>query len=136
MKISKEFVRYALVGVARNGLGYLLYFLFTTLGVSPILYITISYPVHLGLGYYFNKKWSFNHTGRISTSAMRYLIAYIACYVLNVAALKFFNGYLGYSHLIVQAVAILTIAFLLFLVQKYWVFRVPGSSISHGLQAL
>jgi len=42
--------------------------------------------------------------------------------------LKFFNGYLGYSHLIVQAIAIVVIAVLLFLAQKMWVFRAQDGS--------
>jgi putative flippase GtrA len=45
--------------------------------------------------------------------------------------LKFFNGYLGYSHLIVQAIAIVVIALLLFLAQKFWVFRVQGASFPY-----
>jgi putative flippase GtrA len=129
LKWPKEFIRYAVVGAATNVFGFLLYVLFTKLGVSPVLTISIFYPVHVGTAFYLNKKWSFSHKGRISTSAVRYLIAYAGCYVLNVAMLKFFNGYLGYSHLIVQAIAVVIIALLLFLAQKLWVFRVRGSSV-------
>ena len=115
-----------------NVFGFLLYVLFTTLGVSPVLTISIFYPIHIWLAFYLNKKWSFNHKGRISTSAVRYLISHIGCYALNVAALKFFSGYLGYySHLIVQAIAIPVFALLLFVAQKYWVFRTRGISIPH-----
>lgn len=123
MKSSKEFVRYILVGVATNGFGYLLYFLFTTLGVSPVLYISVSYSVHVGLGFYFNKKWSFTHEGQIAASAVRYLISYVVCYAMNVAALKYFYGYWGISHMLVQAASMMVIAPLLFVAQKFWVFR-------------
>jgi putative flippase GtrA len=135
LKWSKEFVRYAVVGAATNVFGFLLYVLFTTLGVSPVLTISIFYPIHIGLAFYLNKKWSFSHKGRISTSAVRYLITYVGCYVLNVAVLKFFSGYLGYFHLVVQAIAMIVIALLLFLAQKCWVFRMRGISIPH-VQAL
>jgi putative flippase GtrA len=118
-----------------NGFGFLLYFLFTTLGVNPVLYISMSYPIRIGLAFYLNKKWSFSHEGRISTPAVRYLLAYVGCYVLNFAVLKFFNGYLGYSHLVVQAVVVFVFALLLFPVQKYWVFRIQGISIPR-VQAL
>ncbi|MBU2623850.1 MAG: GtrA family protein [Proteobacteria bacterium] len=131
LKLSKEFIRYVVVGAAMNGCGFLLYALFTTLGVSPVLTISIFYPIYIGLAFYLNKKWSFNHKGRISASAVRYLISYIGCYVLNVAVLKFFSGYLGYPHLVVQAIAILVFALLLFLAQKYWVFRTQVISIAH-----
>lgn len=128
---SKEFMRYAIVGVATNICAFLLYVFVTFLGVSPVLTISIFYPIHIGVAFYFNKKWSFNHKGRMSMSAIRYLISYIGCYVLNVAVLEFFSGYLGFSHLIVQAVAVVMIALLLFLAQKFWVFRVLSSSALH-----
>jgi putative flippase GtrA len=131
MKPPKELIRYVAVGAAANVSGFLLYALFTTIGVSPVLTISISYPIHIGLAFYLNKQWSFNHKGSISTSAVRYLISYIGCYFLNVAVLKFFSGYLGYSHLIVQAIAILSIALLLFGAQKYWVFKRRSISIAH-----
>ncbi len=131
MKWPKELIRYAAVGAATNVFGFLLYALFTTLGVSPVLTISIFYPIYTGLAFYLNKKWSFNHKGRISATAVRYMIAYIGCYVLNVTVLKYFSGYLGYSPLVVQAVAVFVIALLLFLAQKYWVFRTRGISIPH-----
>ncbi len=129
MKLSKEFIRYVIVGAALNGFGFLLYALFTALGVSPVLTISIFYPIYIGLAFYLNKKWSFSHQGRISSSAVKYLIAYVGCYVLNVAGLKFFSGYLGYSHLIVQAIAIPVCAVLLFVAQKYWVFRIQRIAV-------
>ena len=129
MKWPKEFFRYAVVGFAANVSGFLLFALFTAFGVSPVLTISIFYPVHIGIAFFFNKKWSFRFHGHLSGSAVRYLIAYAGCYVLNVAMLKFFNGFLGYSHLIVQAAAVVVIALLLFLAQKFWVFRAPDSSI-------
>jgi len=131
LKCSKEFIRYAFVGATANVVAFLLYALLTRLGVSPVLTISIFYPIHIGLAFYFNKKWSFSHTGRISASAVRYLIAYLGCYILNVMVLKFFCNYLGFSHLLVQATAILVIALLLFFAQKYWVFRIRGDSVSH-----
>jgi len=131
LKWPKEFIRYAVVGATANIFGFLLYALFTELGVSPVLTISIFYPVHIGIAFYLNKRWSFNFKGRLSASAVRYLAAYAGCYGLNVAMLKFFNGYLGYSHLIVQAIAIVVIALLLFLAQKFWVFRVQGASFPY-----
>lgn len=132
MKWPKELIRYAVVGIATNVYGFLFYVLFTTLGVSPVVYISISYPVHIGLAFCFNKKWSFRHKGSISTSAVRYLISYIGCYVLNVATLKYFYGYWGFNHILVQAAAVVIIAPLLFLIHKFWVFREDDVSISHA----
>lgn len=126
--MTREFTRYVIVGAAMNGGGFLLYVLFTTLGVSPIVTISLFYPIYIGLAFYLNKTWSFNHKGRVSTTAVRYLIAYIGCYLLNVSMLKYFSGYLGFSHLLIQALAVVVIVPLLFVTQKLWVFRDDSAS--------
>lgn len=128
---TKQFASYVIIGLTANGLGLLGFAVLTGLGLSPEFAISIIYPTHITFAFILNKSWSFSHKGHIPTSAVRYLIAYIGCYVLNVAVLKFFSGYLGYSHLIVQAITILVMALLLFLAQKYWVFRVRVSSIAN-----
>jgi putative flippase GtrA len=126
LKWSKEITRYAVVGTATNLLGFLLYVLFTKLGMSPVKTISIFYLIQIGFAFYFNKKWSFNYRGRLSTSAIRYLIAYFGCYVLNFAMLEYFYGYLGLSHVIVQAAVVMVVVPLLFLIQEFWVFRREG----------
>ena len=121
--ISRQFIRYVAVGGATNVSGYLLYLLVTSLGVSPILTISIFYPVYVAIAFYLHKRVSFGHKGQVTASAFKYLVAYIGCYLLNVAMLAFFSDYLGIAHWLVQAGAIVSIALLLFVVQKYWVFR-------------
>ena len=103
----------------------------TTNAVSPVLMISMSYPIHIGLEFYPNKKWSFNHGGSIFTLAFSHLISYMGCYVLNVAVLKFFSGHVGYSHLVILTIAIIPIALLLFLAQEYCVFNNRNISIVH-----
>jgi putative flippase GtrA len=132
---TKQFASYAIIGLVSNGLGFLCFAALTWLGMGPASAISIVYLGCVALTFIFNKSLSFNHKGRISTSAVKYLFSYSACYVLNVAVLKFFSGYLGYSHLAVQAIAIFVIALLLFIAQKFWVFRTPDISIP-GMQAL
>lgn len=121
--ISRQFIRYVAVGGITNVSGYLLYLLVTSFGVSPILTISIFYPLYVGIAFYLHKKVSFGHQGQVAASALRYLATYVGCYFLNVAMLAFFSGYLGIAHWLVQAGAVVSIALLLFVVQKYWVFR-------------
>jgi len=125
--IKKQFIRYVIVGLSANVAGFLIYILVTSLGVSPILTISIFYLIYICLSFYFNKTWSFGHHGQRAVSAMKYLIVYCSCYILNVILLAYFNSYLGFSHLIVQAGAIVPIALLLFVVQRYWVFRTQAT---------
>lgn len=119
----KQFIRYVIVGLFSNIAGFLIYVLVTSLGISPILTISISYLIYICLTFYFNKKWSFAHHGQRTTTAMKYFTVYCVSYVLNVILLAYFNSYLGFSHIVVQAGAVVPIAALIFLMQKYWVFR-------------
>jgi putative flippase GtrA len=127
---QKQFIRYVVVGTATNGGGYLLFFALTALGLHPVVAISIVYPIQICLAFILNKRWSFSHEGRVTSSLAKCLVAYAVCYLLNVAVLRLFVGHLGFSHLIVQAVAIPVFALLLFLIQKYWVFR--QRRIEHG----
>ena len=127
---ERQFIRYVVVGVATNGAGYLFFYLFTAVGLGPVVAISILYPIHLALSFTLNKRWSFAHQGRVTMTAVKFLIAYAGCYLLNVAALTLFADHLGFSHLIVQACAIVILACLLFLVQRYWVFRGRGRRVA------
>ncbi len=126
--IKKQFIRYVIVGSITNVAGFLAYILVTSLGVSPILTISIFYLIYICLTFYFNKTSSFGHHGQRAVSAMRYLIVYCVCYILNVILLAYFNSYLGFSHLIVQAGATVSIVPLLFVALRYWVFRAQETS--------
>lgn len=119
----KQFIRYVIVGLSANVTGFLLYIFVTSFGVSPILTVSIFYLIYICLTFYFNKTWSFDHHGQRTVAAMKYLFAYFVSYVLNVILLAYFNSYLGFSHIVVQAAAVVPIAALLFLMQKYWVFQ-------------
>ena len=69
-----------------------------------------------------NKRVTFRHDGAAARSAWRYVASYGACYVLNLGAMIWFVDKLEFPHRTVQGVAIVTIAALLFLLQKFWVF--------------
>jgi putative flippase GtrA len=129
MILTKQFASYAIIGLTTNGLSFLGFAVLTWLGLSPVYAISIIYPVQISFAFILNKSWTFSHEGSVSTSAVRYLIAYVGCYGLNVAVLKYFNGYWGYSHLLVQAVAVVVIVPLLFVTQKLWVFREDAALI-------
>ena len=53
----------------------------------------------------------------------RYCTVYGLGYLLNLAVLYFLVDLHGYPHQSVQAAMIITLAVLLFISQKYWVFR-------------
>lgn len=115
-------LRFTIVGLASNLVLYLLYLALTAVGLGHKTAMTILYLTGTLQTFIFNKRWTFSHQGNIQKSLLRYLAAYGVCYILNFALLYTLVDKLGWSHALVQGLAIVIIAVLLFLIQKYWVF--------------
>ena len=118
-----QLIRYAFVGIMSNSAGYLVYFLFTYLGVTPKITMTLLYSVFAAIGYIGNRKYTFSHKGNLLGSGARYFLAHFSGYFINLALLIIFVDHLGYAHQLVQAIAIFVVAIFLFLAFKYFVFR-------------
>jgi putative flippase GtrA len=129
---ERQFFRYLVVGAAANGAGYLVFFVLTAVGLDSVAAISILYPTQIALAFVLNRRWAFGHEGKVPVAMIKYVVAYAACYLLNVAALKLFADHMGLSHLAVQACAVVVLACLLFLVQRYWVFRLGGGLSAKG----
>lgn len=84
--------------------------------------MTLLYVVGVAQTFYFNRGWTFEHNGIISSALLRYIIVYAFGYVFNLALLVVFVDHCGWSHQWVQGGAILLTAIFLFLAQKLWVF--------------
>ena len=119
-----QFLRYALVGLVSNTIGYLLYLFLTTVGFGPKLTMSILYLGGVLQTFVFNKKWTFNNHGKLNVTLFRYISIYGIGYLINFAALIIFVDRLGYPHQLVQALIIPILALILFTLQKLWVFRV------------
>ena len=118
-----EFVRFATVGVASNAVLFLLYLLMTRLGVGHKLAATLAYALGVLQTFVFNRSWSFGHGGAAGPALVRYIVAYGLGYLLNMAALLLLVDRGGLPHEWVQGAVIIALAVLLFLLQKFWVFR-------------
>ena len=60
----RQLIRYGLVGIATNSLGYLIYLVITYFGVEPKILITIMYPIGATVGFFGNRQWPFMHNGQ------------------------------------------------------------------------
>jgi putative flippase GtrA len=123
MEIHRQFFRYAVVGVASNVALYFIYLLMTGIGMGHKTAMTLVYCVGVLQTYIVNRRWTFLYRGEISGSMLRYVAAYASGYVFNFVALLVLVDMSGLPHRVVQAVLILAVAVLIFLLQKYWVFR-------------
>lgn len=117
-----QFLRYALIGLASNLLLYLAYLGLTVWALGPKTAMSLLYALGVAQTFLFNRKWSFRHEGGLHSAFARYVAAYAFGYLLNLAVLWLAVDQLGLPHEIVQGVMILSLAILLFLLQKYWVF--------------
>lgn len=122
MKWHIQLSRYAVVGLASNAVGYLLYLLLTYAGMGHKSAMSLLYAVGVTQTFYFNRVWSFRHQGGLRGSLARYIFAHAVGYLLNLGLLWLAVDRMHLPHQGVQAAAIVVVALCLFLMHKYWVF--------------
>lgn len=118
----RQLLRYAVVGVTSNLFLYLAYLMLTALGSGPKIAMSIVYVSGVAMTFVANRAWSFNHRGMAHWSFVRYVIAYMLGYLLNLGLLWICVDSMQLPHHVVQAAAIVVVALSLFLMHKYWVF--------------
>ena len=118
-----QILRYGIVGLASNGLGYLAYLALTALGLPPKLTMTGLYATATAIAFFGNRRFTFGDGGRIGPAALRFLAVYAVGWVVNLLILIVFVDRLGHPHGLVQGIAILVVAGLLFALQRRFVFR-------------
>jgi len=117
-----ELRKYGVVGIINNLLGYLIYLLLTWFWLDPKLVVTLMYPIGAVTAYFGHAKYSFPYNGSHMRGIARYIIVHLMGYATNVGMLYLFWNRLGYSHQLVQAGAIVVVAFMLFFLFRYFVF--------------
>lgn len=122
-------MRFGIVGLASNGVGFLLYLLLTRLGAGPKLAMTVLFVIGTLQTFVFNKKWSFEYRNKDRAVLGRYVATYALGYLVNLIALLILVDKAGLPHAIVQGAMILVIAALMFILQKFWVFATPVSLV-------
>jgi putative flippase GtrA len=119
-----QLVRYIMVGIITNASGYVLYLIFTYVGVSPILTMSVLYWAVTMMGFFGNRRLTFNDTRNIWSSGGRYLLVYGLGYVFQYAMLYIFHEQRGYPHQLVQIASAVLVTGFLFVSLKYFVFPV------------
>jgi putative flippase GtrA len=122
-----QFVRFAIVGLVSNGVLYVAYILLTAVGLGPKLAMTLIYVLGTLQGFLFNKHWSFRSGKAHGPELVRYVLAYAFGYLVNLVVLLILVDRWGLPHQAVQGAMIVVLAFLLFALQKFWVFPAPSS---------
>lgn len=116
-------LRFAIVGLTSNLVLYLFYLTLTGLGLGHKTTMTLLYTIGILQTFFFNKRWTFEHDGATRKAFIRYLAAYAFGYLLNLLVLLILVDQQGLPHQWVQGIMIITLAGMLFLLQRYWIFR-------------
>lgn len=125
-----QIIRYGVVGVFNNLLGYLIYLVITFFGLDPKIAISILYPVGATTAYWGHSKYSFAYKGKSTHVLMRYIVAHMISYGVNFLMLYILWEKFKFPHQAVQAAAIFVCAGVLFLIFKYFVFPKVQSDVS------
>lgn len=120
--LPAQLIRYGLVGVATNSLAYLVYWVLTYGGLEPKKTMSLLYAISALIGFIGNRQWVFAHKDTLLKTGMRYLIAHLCGYTINLYILVIFVDKVGFPHQWIQALAIAVVAIFLFLAFKYFVF--------------
>ena len=121
-------LRFALVGLGSNLVLYLLYLVLTTAGLGHKTAMTLLFAVGTLQTFVVNRAWTFGYKGGVQASFVKYAASYGMAYLLNLGALLIFVDHLGFPHQLVQGVMIITLALMLFLAHRYWVFGAPAAA--------
>ena len=114
--------RYGIVGVLNNLLGYLIYLFITWFWLDPKIAVTLMYPIGAVTAYYGHARYVFSYNARYWHGLVRYVIAHLIGYGANIGMLYLFWNQLGYPHQLVQAIAIVVMAVVFFLLYRHFVF--------------
>jgi len=124
-KTVLQLIRYGIVGVINNIVGYLIFLIITFFGAQPKVAMTILYFSGMFISYFSNKYWTFAYQGNLLATSIRFFITYLLGYLLNLGLLVLFVDYLNYPYQIIQGFAIFIVAAFVFIAFKFFVFM-PG----------
>ncbi len=119
----REFVRYAVVGGAQNGVNLVVFALAVAAGVPYLLASVLAAMVALSVSFSLNLRWTFpSRTGRTASRAIRFVIIWIMIVVLGLPILAFLVNVTHLPQVLAQAIVILVGAPASYAAQRRWTF--------------
>jgi putative flippase GtrA len=132
----REFMRYAVVGGAQNGLNLLAFAGAVWAGVAYLLAAVIAAVVALAFSFVLNHLWTFpSAESHVPTRAIRFAIIWVAIVGLTLLALAVLVDLAHLSHVLAQAIAILFSAPLSYAAQRRWTFGYGSPSMTDAPRA-
>ncbi|WP_420791187.1 GtrA family protein [Enterovibrio gelatinilyticus] len=119
---SRQFLKFAVVGISSNALIFVLYVSIVHFGGTPKITMTILYVLSVVFSFLANAAWTFEYENNKKSALPRYIVSHMIGYGVNFMLLSIFVDLLHYDHRYIQAVSIVLVALILFLLNKYFVF--------------
>lgn len=122
MNVSRQLMRFLIVGTLTNLSLYLVYLVITWLGLDHKLAMTLVYIGGVIMSFSLNRNWTFSHNGHLTSSFLRYSLLYLFGYFLNLTGLFLLVDIAGYPHQVIQLLIAMLLAIFFFVFQRVWVF--------------
>tara|TARA_B100000900_G_C20541334_1_gene700613 strand:- start:196 stop:594 length:399 start_codon:yes stop_codon:yes gene_type:complete len=121
--MNLTFFRYAFNGIILNISGFLVYLLFTFIGIEPKVAMTINYIFFLIIGFFLHKNFSFIGS-HINPSKFKFLMVHFSAYLLNLLLLFSMVDLFQFKHQYVQGISVVFVAIYIYLMLNQHVFKI------------
>jgi putative flippase GtrA len=118
--------RYAGSGLINTLVGFIVIFTAMALGATPLLANCAGYAVGFFLGFVLSKKFVFRANGHFVSESLRYLLAFAAAFLANLAILRVALDVFSINPYLAQFGAAASYTILMYLLTRYFVFRPNG----------
>lgn len=116
-------VRYAVAGVFNTFVGLGVIWGVTMIGVTPIIANLIGYAVGLAFGFLNSRRFVFRSEGHFGSEAIRYITAFVTCYLINIVTLQLSMRLFALDVFISQGLAVFSYIVSMYLASRLYIFR-------------
>jgi len=119
--IDEKFFKFLFVGALNTVFAYSIYALFVSVGLIPNVALTLQYIIGI--------LWNFKTTGSIvfknrdNKLIFKFFGAYIITFIINSSILYLLVDVLNLNDYLAQALLVLPMAMVSFVIMKFWVFK-------------
>lgn len=132
--VSVQFAKFVVVGVLNTAVGLAVIFAAKALlDWSDLAANATGYAVGLVTSFALNRNWTFRDHGKISPALLRFLGAFAAAYLANLATVFSLRDFAHVDAYVAQAAGVVPYTMLFFLISRAFVFldrRANGSEAS------
>lgn len=116
-------LKFASTGVLNTLVGFAVIFAAMSLGVSPLVSNIAGYATGFTLGFLLSKKFVFRSQGHFLKESLRYLLAFILAFLLNVVTLQCYMYWYPLQAVQGQLIAAVVYTGLMYLLVRFYVFH-------------